>query len=128
MAESVVTAEAEADYQRFRPLFEDALDPAYYPIEWLDREVASGKILLLHKADSAILITVKQYPSGLKELHGMLAVGNLLTIRQDLIPQALGFGRYLGCQVAAIESRPGWSRIMRSDGWQLHQQKLVIDL
>lgn len=112
------------EYMRFRPSFGSLIDPEFYPLEWLDDQVRGGNFKLLNTSNSAILITVKAYPSGALELHGIAACGNLAEIVGDLIPKALEIGKTLGCQIAAIESRPGWARIMRNFGWELHQVAL----
>lgn len=109
------------EYLRFRDAFAAALDPRFYPISWLDGEVACGRMLLLTGEHSAILFSVKTYPSGLKELHGELAVGNLGGIVHDLIPRAELFGKEIGCSVAVIQSREGWNRVMRDQGYELYQ-------
>lgn len=110
-----------SDYARFRDGFAAMLDPALYPVEWLDEQVGSGNFVLLSEGDSAILISVRTYPSGLKELHGEAALGNLAVLTGNLIPLALQFGKSIGCQLACIESRPGWSKALRNDGWTLHK-------
>lgn len=109
------------EYLRFRDAFASVLDPAFYPLEWLDGEVACGRMLLLSAEHSAILFSVKTYPSGLKELQGELAVGNIRDIVSDLIPRAEAFGKEIGCSVAVIQSREGWKSAMRDHGYKLHQ-------
>ena len=109
------------EYLRFRDAFAGVLDPRFYTIEWLDGEVVCGRLLLLTHGDSAILFRVKVYTTGLKELVGELATGELLEITQALIPLAEQFGRSIGCERAVIESRAGWVKAMRSYGYELHQ-------
>lgn len=110
-----------ADYQRFRSRFADILDPRFYSIEWLDLQVMTGKFRLFTADDSAILVSVKTYPTGLKELCGEAAVGNLGHIVGKLIPQSISWAQSLGCKSACIESRPGWVKIMKKYGFELHQ-------
>lgn len=112
------------EYLRFRDAFAAALDPRFYPISWLDGEVACGRMLLLTGEHSAILFSVKTYPSGLKELHGELAVGELPEIISALIPSAEQFGKAIGCVTATIQSRPGWVKVMRDQGYELHQAEI----
>lgn len=117
----VPLSEAMREYSRFRKQFAAILDPAYYTIEWLDERVRSGEFQVFTAADSAILTQVKTYPTGLKELHGQVATGELREILSVLIPSALNFGRSIGCRVAVIESREGWSRALRGEGWETYQ-------
>ncbi|MFD1104579.1 hypothetical protein [Sphingobium olei] len=117
-----------AEYLRFRGGFLSLLDPRKYTAAWLDGEVWSGRIILFSGADSAILVRVKPYPTGFLSLEGEAATGNLSEIVGHLIPQAIAFGRSIGCGEAVIESRSGWAKVMRKHGWQLHQQRLTLDL
>ena len=112
------------EYQQFRSEFAKVLDLNYYPLEWLDIQVMTGGMVLFTTADSAILASIKTYPSGLKEVHGEVAVGNLETIRSQLIPQAEAYGRLHGCEIAVIESRAGWVKAMHKDGYELHQTSI----
>ncbi|MCW2405034.1 hypothetical protein M2336_001663 [Sphingobium sp. B1D7B] len=112
------------DYLRFRSAFAKLLDERFYPLAWLDQEVASGSMVLLSKDDSAILVSIKAYPSGLKEIHGECATGKLDVIASDLIPLAEQFGREIGCEFGAISSRKGWDRVMRDQGYSVHQTTL----
>jgi hypothetical protein len=109
------------DYLRFRDAFAEVLDPRFYTLEWLDGEVACGRMMLFNTRKSAILFSVKTYPTGLKELVGELAVGNLREIAHVLIPLAEQFGKEIGCKSAVIESREGWVKMMRAHGYELHQ-------
>lgn len=110
-----------SEYLRWRPDFVALLDPQFYTVQWLDDEVVHGRIVLLAAPDAAILISVRTFPAGAKELHGVAATGNLRTIASDLIPSAEQFGKELGCEIAVIESRPGWEKVMKSSGYELHQ-------
>ena len=100
------------NYQRFRDQFARLLDPALYPLEWLDLQVSQGIFQLFSTEDSAILVKIERYPSGLLEAHGMAAVGKLPEIIGDLIPQAEAWATAMGCKFARIESREGWVRAM----------------
>lgn len=112
------------EYWRFRDKFAKVLDPRYYPLEWLDVQIATGKMVLFTTSNSAILASIRTYPSGLKELHGELAAGNLETVVSQLIPQAEAYGRLHGCEIAVIQSREGWAKVMKASGYSLHQTSL----
>lgn len=109
------------EYLRFRDAFAAVLDPRFYTIEWLDGEVACGRMHLLSTAHSAILFSVKKYPTGAKELHGELATGELPEIISALIPLAEKFGKENGCTTAVIQSREGWVSAMRQHGYEVYQ-------
>lgn len=120
MAESQLSPQW-AEYLRFRECFVALLDQRFYPAAWLDQQIAAGEFVLLSEGDSAIIFSVRTYPSGLREIHGEAATGSVSTISQTLIPSALKFGRSIGCEFATIASRPGWSRVMKAQGFETHQ-------
>jgi hypothetical protein len=108
-------------YQRWRARFHAALDPALHTPAWLDGEVACGRLALFTAADSAIIASVKTYPTGLKEVQGELAVGKRAEIVGSLIPRCERWAQATGCRSAQISSREGWTKIMRSHGYNTYQ-------
>jgi len=108
-------------WARWRETFAAILDPRFYSIAWLEDEIAAGRVQLLASDCAAVLIGVRAYPGGAREIHGLAAAGALDEIRSRLIPAAEAWGRANGCIVATIESRPGWARALRPDGYALHQ-------
>lgn len=126
MAASVVICSVEQlnDYINWRHHFLALLDPELYPHDWLDDRVVSGEFVLFTAPDSAILASVRTYPSGLKEFHGQAAVGNLATIVADLIPLAEQHAKRIGCKYASIASREGWSKAMQAHGYAVHQVEI----
>lgn len=116
-----------SEYLDWREAFADILDERYYTIDWVDEAFADGRLHLFTGEKSAILVSVKEYPTGAKELHGMLAAGELNQIRST-IAIAENWGRSIGCVSAVIESRAGWMKVMREDGYQLYQTAIRKDL
>lgn len=104
-------------YEPFRHEFH-AIDPDYYPADYMDGQVYAGFWRCWGTPDAAILAELKRYPSGLLEVHGVAAAGNLQAI-VDLIPLAEQWGRELGAVRAVIESREGWARLL--PGYEPHQ-------
>lgn len=117
-----------ADYLRFRLDFAAILDPRFYTVEWLDEQILSGAMRLFYHGDSAILVSVRTYPTGAKELHAEAATGELKAIEASLIPQFLDFGRSQGCEIAVVQSRPGWVKVMQRHGFQVSQISVRKDL
>jgi len=111
-------------YQAWRQAFHDMLDPRFYPASWLDAEIAAGRMMLMAVEDAAILFSVKVYPSGLKELQGEAACGNREAIVLTLIPAAERWAKSIGCESAVIQSREGWSRVMRKFGYSPYQTSI----
>lgn len=104
-------------YLRFRDEF-GALDPLRYPVEAIDARVKAQTWRCWGNEKAAILAEIKTYPSGVREVHGVAAAGDLREI-VGLIPQAEEWGRQCGCVRAVIESRPGWERVLPT--YELHQ-------
>lgn len=113
-----------SDWPVWRERFVSMLDPALHTAEWLDLQVASGEMVLFANADAAILVSVRSYPTGLREIHGEAAVGELRDIVSALIPLAEIYGRECGCAFASIASRPGWSRELKVRGYDVHQVEI----
>lgn len=117
-----------AGYQRFRPQFAAVTDPAFYPIEWLDFEVAQGRAWPIIGNNAALVVEVKPYPGGVRVAHGLIAAGDLEEIVSELIPAAEAWGRANGCRYGLIESREGWAKVLKSHGWQVHQISILKEL
>jgi hypothetical protein len=115
-------------WPRWRDAFAAILDARFYTLEWLDGEVAAGRATLIAGDHAAVLIGVRAYPGGAREVHGLAAAGALDEIVAQLIPAAEAWGRANGCIVATIESRPGWARALRNRGYALHQLGLRKEL
>lgn len=104
------------EYIRFRDIFV-ALDPDRYPAEWWDHQILSGAFRCWGNDRAAIVAEIKTYPSGLREVHGVAAAGELASIA-ELIPLAEAWGREAACVRAVIESRPGWAKL---PDYEVHQ-------
>lgn len=110
-----------AGYVRFRDRFAEAMDPAFYPAEYLDELILSRRARLWVGENAAIAAEIKVYPGGAKVVHGLVAAGRIEEIIEELIPQAEAWGKAEGCTMAIIESRDGWQRILKSHGYEPHQ-------
>lgn len=110
-----------AAYCRFRPEFIEVMDERYHTIEWLDRQVLSGEFKFWHSDNAASITEIRTYPTGSKDIHGLIAAGDLDEITQLLVPQAEQWGKEQGCVRALIESRPAWARQLKPHGYETHQ-------
>lgn len=115
-------------YLRFRDEFAQALDLARHPLEWLDHQVWTGEFLVWANDRACILCEIETYPSGARDIHGMLAAGELEDIVQRLIPDAEDYAREIGCLGAKIESRPGWAKVLKDYGYNPRQTMLAKSL
>ena len=98
-------------YLRHRSALASVLDPLLYNVEWLDCQVWSGRLKQWGNDDAIILVEVKRYPTGAREIHGMIAAGDLGAIKA-LIVEAEDWARTQGIQFASISSREGWGRVL----------------
>lgn len=107
-------------YLRHRDEIAALLDPRLHTIEWVDLQVASGKMQAIGNDRAVVLVEIKEYPAGGREVHGMVAAGELDAIL-PLIEQAENWGRSLGCIYGSIASREGWARVMAPHGYEVAQ-------
>jgi hypothetical protein len=117
-----------AGYRRFRDRFAEAMDPAFYSIEYLDALIRSGRARLWVGAQAAIVAEIRNYPGGARAVHGLVAAGRMEEIGGTLIPQAEAWGKAQGCTHAIIESRSGWMRALKPQGYAPHQVALRKEL
>lgn len=115
-------------YLRFRPQLLSAVDQSLYPSAWIDAQVYAGLFQFRCTERAAILFEAKIYPSGQKDVHGILAAGDLSEIAEILIPQAEAWGRAHGCSGSIIESRGGWAKLLRGHGYVPHQVAIRKEL
>ena len=116
-----------SDYQRFRDDFAAAMDPRLYTIEYLDGLVWSGRAMFLCDDKAAIVFKLKRYPAGALVVEGVIAAGELEGVK-TLIAEAEAWGRANGAAMAKIDSRSGWVRALKADGYRLHQSTLIKEL
>lgn len=114
-------------YLPWREAFEPILDTRFYTMEWLDAEVASGRARCWSTDTAAIIATLRSYPTGAVEVHGLIAAGDLDGIR-ELVGDAEQWGLQEGAVVASIASRAGFVRAFAHMNYSLFQVELRKDL
>lgn len=124
----MIPLEARNEFRRFRDQFLEAIDPRYYCIYWLENRILNGSAHIATTEDAAIIYEVRTYPTGAKEIHGLLAAGNMESIVTELIPHAEQIARDLGCISTCIESRPGWAKALKPYGYEMHQVSIKKEL
>jgi len=117
-----------AGYLRFRPLLAAALDPAFYPIEYLDDLLRSGRPRLFVSGGAAMVAELRLYPGGARAVHCLVAAGRMDEITGVLRPEAEAWGRANGCTIAIVESRAGWAKLLKPHGYAPHQIALLKSL
>lgn len=111
-------------YRKWRPAFTEVMDLRLYTPEWLDGQIANGKALFWCTDKAAIVAETRRYPTGACDVHGLIAAGDLDDIRDVLIPAAEEWGRSIGCVGAIVESRTGWAKALKKQGYEPHQLAL----
>ncbi len=112
---------AWATYCKWREAFAKVIDERYYTLDWLDMRFLNGEVMFWGSENAAIIAEIRDYPTGAKDVHGLIAAGDLREIVEALIPQAEAWGREQGCIGAIIESRPAWSRALEPYGYEVSQ-------
>lgn len=116
-----------APYATWRARFQAAMDADYYPISHLDNLMGYDHAVMFCNEDAAIVTEIKTFPGGKRVVHGLVAAGDLDQIKA-LIVLAEQWGREQGCTAALIESRPGWAKLLKHDGYELFQVSIVKNL
>lgn len=114
-------------YARHRGELATLLDPRCHSIEWLDGEVYSGRLKTWSDDKAIIIVDVKMYPAGAREIHGMAAAGSLPNVL-GLIEQAERWAKDQGIEFATIASREGWARVLEPRGYRPHQSVIRKEL
>ena len=127
MAGVLVRVDHYSAYLRHRDEVKSLLDERFYPLPWVDQRVWMGAIRLMADDKAIIGFEVKQYPGGARELHGMFACGEMESI-MGLIDRAIDYAHALDCDVATIESRLGWAKVLKSRGFVPNQLKIMKEL
>lgn len=112
---------------RFREQVEALIDPKFYPLEWVEARIADGTIALLENETALLGVEKRIYPGGAVELHAMFAAGDLDGIK-DLCATACAAGAADGCDIASVESRPGWQRALKDMDFETDRVRLVKGL
>lgn len=110
-----------AGYLSWRPAFAAAMDRRLHTLEWLDARILAGSALFWCCEGAAAVTEIRTYPTGAHEVHGLVAAGDVIEVRDRIVPQVEAWGRAIGALGLVIESRPGWARLLRSAGFEPHQ-------
>lgn len=110
-----------AGYCEFRPAFAEVMDERYHTLRWLDEQVLAGKVAFWRSDNAAMITEVRDYPTGAKDIHALIAAGDLSEIINDIAPRAEAWAQQRGCLAAQVESREGWAKALKPSGYRTHQ-------
>jgi hypothetical protein len=108
-------------YCAFRGAFSQVMDERYHTLEWLDDQVLSGKVQFWRTDNAAMITEIRDYPTGAKDIHALIAAGDLDEIIDEITPAAEEWARSQGCIAAQVESREGWAKALKPSGYESHQ-------
>lgn len=106
-----------AQWNKFRPLFAEAIEGSRYSIEDVDRQVGQGLMMFFPGQNSAVIATQVTFPDGTKDLQTLWAVGDLKEI-VELEPGICAMARLLGCVGVMVEGRKGWEKLLKDKGYK----------
>lgn len=106
-----------AQFERLWPLLAGALleHPGTYEKHHVWAEIEAGRAQLWPAPHSAVVTFIHVYPTGLKELRGWLAAGDVVEI-QALEPIVSDWAKREGCSRFVLTGRRGWARAL--DGFR----------
>jgi len=106
----------DAQWQRFRPLFADAIEGSRYTIHDVDRQVGQGQMMFFPGKNAAVIAVKTTFPDQTSDLQTLWAVGDLSEI-VELEPGICAMARLLGCVGILVEGRKGWERVLKHRGY-----------
>src|SRR5207249_4497450 len=114
-------------YARWREGFAAALDARVYGIDHVDRLLWYGRARLFANKRAALLAEIKPYPTGACDVHVLVGTGDLDALIA-LEPQLAAWGRKHRCLGVLIESREGWTKVMKKHGYETYQVSIRKEL
>jgi hypothetical protein len=115
------------DYHPWRKRFAEALDPRFYRLDHLDSIINENRARIFTCPEAALIVELRHYPTGAYDGHVLIAAGDQAAVVNLLRPRAEQWLRDIGAAGALVESRPGWARLLKEHGYEMHQQVLRKD-
>jgi len=105
------------DKDQIEAWIEDALDHGNnsHSFEDIIQGVAQGRYQFWQNDTCCVVTEVIDYPKR-RVLHLFLAAGSMDGIR-ELEPEAVEWAKSIGCTALTLAGRIGWTKRLKSDGW-----------
>lgn len=118
---------ARSGFERCWPMLERALDehPGRYRKQDVWQLIETGQSLIWPLKRSAVITSIRVYPTGLKEMWGWLAAGDLDELKQ-FEPILSDTAKKMGCAAFVLSGRAGWARAL--NGFSKRGTILIKDL
>lgn len=94
-----------------------AVSHGKFSMETLSHDLGTGNAVWLNVHDSAVVLKVETYPTGLRVLNVFAVAGDM----QDVFsaePMVMEIARYNNCERLELHGRKGWERVLRDRGWK----------
>jgi hypothetical protein len=114
-------------YADWRLEFAKALDPRFHTVEWMDLQFNMNLFGFWCSDTAAIMAEIKTHPTGSREVHGLVAAGDLDGI-VALIPMAEAWGKRKGAVIGSVSSHPAWQKLLQNSGYHVTRVTLEKDL
>lgn len=114
------------DYAAWRGKLAEANDPAFWPIEAIDRELVEGRAAFWCDGTAALVARVMIYPGGARVLEALAGAGDMAGLIDRIEPETRKFAEKHSLTHRMIAGRDGWRRIHK--GWRHYQTILVQEI
>ena len=112
---------AQQSYADWRDALADANDPAFMPIEEIDRRLAEGRAQFWCDGKAALVTEVIQHPGGAVTVDTLAAAGSMKSLTRNIEPTVAAWAAPFATHLRII-GRPGWARVWRT--WR-HEQSIL---
>jgi hypothetical protein len=119
----------DSEWERCKHWIEAALEYncGAYRIEDVESEIRSGRLQFWPGRNCAGVTEVIEYPR-LKALNHFLAGGDLKELLEELEPQAVAWGKSMGCSRVIQSGRLGWGRVLNKMGYVTTHSIMMKDI
>lgn len=108
-------------YADWRERLEGANDPAFMPIEEIDRRLAEGLAQFWCDGKVALVTEVIQHPGGAVTVDALAAAGDMDALNENIEPAVMQWAKPFATHLRVI-GRPGWARVKGE--WK-HEQSIL---
>lgn len=118
---------ASDSYAAWRDRLTEANDPAFWPIEAIDRGLLEGAFQFWANSEAALVTRVVAYPGGARVLEAIAGSGKAEGLIEQIEPVAASQAKETGLTHLQVIGRPGWAR-KKPKGWKWTQVVIEKEL
>ena len=109
------------DYAVWRDELAEANDPAFMPIEEIDKRLAEGRAQFWCDGKVALVTEVIAHPGGAVTVDALAVAGDMEALNETIEPAVTAWAEPFASHLRVI-GRPGWVRV--KTGWK-HEQSIL---